>query len=372
MRIRLALLALGALAQSGCAGLGYYAQSIHGQLSLLAKRKPIAALSESPELSEEQRNTLRTVLDIRSFASEELRLPDNASYRTYAELGRPYVVWNVFATPEFSLQPKVWCFPIVGCVSYRGYFSENRAEAYAEQLRGAGFDTYVGGVRAFSTLGWFADPVLSTMLDQSPAALAAVIFHELAHQRLYLKGETGFNEAFAVTVEREGVQRWLRARDRLPALEDYRRKGVQRESFLTLIDTTRRQLTALYRQPIEAERKRQQKALILQGLQQAVARNKLLSEARDYERWLASGLNNAKLASVATYYDLVPAFQRLLAFQEDDLAAFYRASEVLATLATDERRLLLAELLESRPTELVAQDPASQENTAQPPTGVGG
>lgn len=364
-RFSWALLALGALAQSGCSGLSYYAQSIHGQLSLLAKRKPIAALSENPKLSEERRHALRTVLDIRSFASEELHLPVNASYRTYADLGRPYVVWNVFATPEFSLQPKLWCFPVVGCVSYRGYFSEKRAQAYAEQLRAGGLDTYVGGVRAYSTLGWFADPVLSTMLDQSPAALAAVIFHELAHQRLYLKGETAFNEAFAVTVEREGVQRWLRARDGLQTLRAYRRKGEQRERFLALVDATRRQLVALYRQPMDAAPKRQQKALILQGLQEAVERSEELNEAHDYAVWLASGLNNAKLASVATYYDLVPAFQRLLAFQNGDLAAFYRASEVLATLDTDERRILLSELLESQPIELVAQHPASQEDTAQ-------
>jgi predicted aminopeptidase len=343
-------------------------------LNLLAKRKPIVAVSEKAELSEELRHTLRTVLDIRSFATEELHLPDNASYRTYADVGRPYVVWNVFATAEFSLRPKAWCFPIVGCVNYRGYFSEKRAKAYAEQLRAAGFDTYVGGVRAFSTLGWFADPVLNTMLDQSPAALAGVIFHELAHQRLYLKGDTGFNEAFAVTVEREGVERWLRARGRLQALQAYQRKEVQREHFLALIDAARCQLADLYRQPIEAEKKREQKALILQGFQQTAERSQVLNEARHYAAWLASGLNNAKLASVATYYDWVPAFQRLLAFQEHDLEAFYRASEVLATLGSDERHLLLSELLETGPTELVAEDwvPRADTATARPPTEVGG
>jgi predicted aminopeptidase len=371
MRLRVALLALGALAQSGCAGLGYYAQAIHGQLSLLAKRKPIAALSENPELSEETRGSLRTVLDIRSFASKELHLPDNSSYRTYADLGRPYVVWNVFAAPEFSLKPKVWCYPIVGCVSYRGYFSATQARAYAEQLRAAGFDTYVGGARAFSTLGWFADPVLSGMLDQSPEALAAVIFHELAHQRLYLKGDTGFNEAFAVTVEREGVERWLRSRGCPRALQAYQRKGAQRGRFLELVEAARRQLRALYRQPIGAERKRQQKALILSALQDAVLGSEVLRETRDYERWLASGLNNAKLASVATYYDLVPAFQRLLAFQEGDLQAFYRASEVLATLDVDDRRMLLSELQESAASEYVAHDPAPLEDSAYPETRYG-
>lgn len=370
MGLRLALLALGALAQSGCSGMSYYAQSIHGQLSLLAKRKPIAALSENPGVSEELRTRLRTVIDIRAFASEELQLPDNASYRTYAQLDRPYVVWNVFATPEFSLKPKVWCFPVVGCVSYRGYFSEDRARRYAEQLRAAGFDTYVGGVRAFSTLGWFADPILSTMIDQSPAALAGVIFHELAHQRLYLKGDTAFNEAFAVTVEREGVERWLSARGWQQTLADYRRKAKRREHFLELISATRRELAALYRRPIDAERKRQQKAVIFRRLQETASGSESLVEASEYKAWLASGLNNAKLTSIATYYDLVPAFQRLLAFQDHELAAFYRASEVLATLGIDERNMLLSELLESEPMDPVAEDPARQETMSQPPMGV--
>ncbi len=368
MRLRLALLAFGALAQSGCSGIGYYTQSIHGQLSLLGKRKPIAALSESHSLSEQLRGTLRTVLDIRSFASQELHLPDNASYRSYADVGRPYVVWNVFATPELSLEPKVWCFPIVGCVSYRGYFSETRAQAYAERLQAAGFDTYIGGVRAFSTLGWFADPVLSTMVSQSPTALAAVIFHELAHQRLYLKGDTGFNEAFAVTVEREGVERWLRARGWLRELQVYRREVAQRHRFLDWVDATRRQLSALYQQPIGANAKRQRKALILSSLQDSQRRGEAIGEIGDYRRWFESGLNNAKLASVATYYDLVPAFQRLLAFQDNDLAAFYRASELLAGLDTDERRLLLSELSADRSPRQVARDPLRQEHRVRPVT----
>lgn len=371
MRFRLALLALGALAHSACSGIGYYAQSIHGQLSLLAKRKPIAALSESPRLSEELRGTLRSVLDIRSFASEELHLPDNASYRTYADLGRRYVVWNVFATPEFSLKPKVWCFPIVGCVSYRGYFSAAQAHAYAERLQAVGFDTYVGGVRAFSTLGWFADPVLSTMVDHSPTTLAALIFHELAHQRLYLKGDTEFNEAFAVTVEREGVERWLRARGELHELQAYRRKSAQRHCFLKRIDALRRQLTVLYQRSLSAEAKRQQKELIFRSLATRARRGEAMKETSDYERWFASGLNNAKLASVAMYYQLVPAFQRLLTFQENDLAAFYRASELLAALDTDERRLLLSELLEGGPTGRVAHDRTPPENAAQPPNSLG-
>lgn len=345
-RFRRVVLALGAITQGACSGLGYYAQSIDGQLGLLAKREPITRLVEDAGLGEELRATLRTVLDIRTFASQELHLPDNASYRTYADVGRSHAVWVVFATPEFSLQPRSWCFPVVGCVSYRGYFSEHAASRYAGKLSSAGYDTYVGGVRAFSTLGWFADPLLSTMLDQSPTALAAMIFHELAHQRLYLKGDTRFNEAFAVTVERAGVERWLRARGDREALQAYRRSAAQHEQFLSLIDVTRDQLTTLYRQPLAAQDKRQHKAQIFRGLQEAVERSEALHQTVDYARWVAAGLNNAKLASVATYYHLVPAFQRLLAFHEHDLVAFYRACETLAALATDERNALLGELLE--------------------------
>ncbi len=343
---RRVILALGAITQGACSGLGYYVQSIDGQLGLLAKREPITRLVEDAGLGEDLRATLRTVLDIRTFASQELHLPDNASYRTYADVGRSHAVWVVFATPEFSLHPREWCFPVVGCVSYRGYFSAHAASRYAGKLSSAGYDTYVGGVRAFSTLGWFADPLLSTMLDQSPTALVAMIFHELAHQRLYIKGDTRFNEAFAVTVEREGVERWLRAWGDREALQTYRRSAAQHEHFLSLIDVTRDQLTTLYRQPLATQDKRRYKAQIFRGLQQAVKRSEALHQTADYERWVAAGPNNAKLASVATYYDLVPAFQRLLAFHEYDLVAFYRACETLAALATDERNTLLAELLD--------------------------
>jgi predicted aminopeptidase len=192
--LRWGVLALPALLLSACADLGYYAHTIQGQWEVLSKRQSIAGLLESPDTSQELRGKLDRVLLMREFAHRELMLPKNDSYKSYADLERPYVVWNVVAAPELSLEPRQWCFPVAGCVQYRGYFSEERARSFAEGLRRDGYDVYVGGVAAYSTLGWFDDPLLNTVLNRSDADLAAMIFHELAHQQLYLPGDSVFNE----------------------------------------------------------------------------------------------------------------------------------------------------------------------------------
>ena len=175
----------------------------------LSKREPIGRVIDDPSTPPALRAKLQEVTEIRDFASRDLSLPDNGSYRSYADVGRPYVVWNVVAAPEFSLNPRRWCYPIVGCVAYRGYFHETKARSYAAKLRGEGLDVSVGGVAAYSTLGHFSDPILNTMMGWDDVELASIVFHELTHQLLYARNDSSFNEALATTVEEEGVRRWL-------------------------------------------------------------------------------------------------------------------------------------------------------------------
>ena len=205
-----AAVALIAVSSVGC----YLLQSVRGQLSLMSKREPISAVIDKPSTPAALRVQLEAVTAIRDFASHDLGLPDNGSYRAYADVGRPYVVWNVVAAPEFSVDPKLWCYPIVGCVAYRGYFAEAGARRFAAGLRTDGLDVVVGGVAAYSTLGHFDDPILNTMMEWDDVELAAIIFHELTHQLLYVANDASFNEAFATTVEEEGVRRWLERQTR--------------------------------------------------------------------------------------------------------------------------------------------------------------
>ena len=207
---------------SACTAIDYYGQSISGHLGLMAKRTEVTKLIADEQTDENLKKELQTVLDIRAFASTELALPDNHSYRSYVDVGESYVLWNVVATGEFSLTPKNWCYPFAGCVAYRGYYAETDASAFADSLKDQGLDVFVGGVRAYSTLGWFDDPVLNTMLDRPFTYLAGVIFHELAHQQVYIKDDTTFNESFAVAVEREGVRRWFHRHDDSEGFKRYR------------------------------------------------------------------------------------------------------------------------------------------------------
>jgi len=332
---------------SSCSTVHYYAQAVSGQLELLQRRHPITELLASPEMEENVRLRLNEVLSIRQFATEQLQLPDNDSYTQYADLQRPYVVWSVFATPPFSLAPKNWCFPVVGCVSYRGYFSEAEAQSLADGLAAEGYEVYVAGIAAYSTLGWFADPVLNTMLLWSTPRLAGLIFHELAHQQLYIKDDTAFNEAFAMTVEYEGVKRWLdTVQDEAQTERYYRLQGYQQD-FTQLVLAMRDQLQALYQRQEISETERQ--ALKTQLFQQLQADYQQLKTTKwagfnGYDQWF-SEVNNAKLSSVVTYQAYVPAFQRLLAEQNYDLAAFYQAVAMLAGQPYAERQQRLQALL---------------------------
>jgi predicted aminopeptidase len=313
-------------------------QSVQGHLSLMSKREPIAQVIDDASTPQSLRTQLKAVTAIRDFASHDLGLPDNGSYRSYADVGRPYVVWNVVAAPEFSVDAKQWCYPIVGCVAYRGYFSERRARGFADRLRRKGFDVTVGGVAAYSTLGHFNDPVLNTMMSWNDVELAAIIFHELTHQFLYVPNDSSFNEALATTVEEEGVRRWLRAQGRDRDLAD---RLVQQEHYvavINLLSMTRAQLRAAYASGLAPDLMREKKRAAFASLHSSF---ELLKAGwgghAPFESWFAGDLNNAHLASIATYFTCVPGFERELAAAGGNLAAFYARVREIAKLDQQKR-----------------------------------
>jgi predicted aminopeptidase len=331
--LRLVLVAILIAALPGCGTL-YVMQAANGQWHVLRARKPIDAVVADPHTTPTVRDRLTEVQAARDFATRELKLPNNRSYRTYADLHRPYVVWNVVAAPEFSVHPKQWCFPVAGCVAYRGYFAEKRARSFAASLEKRGFDVTLDGIPAYSTLGKFADPVLSSMLRYGPDELAAIIFHELAHQLLYVKNDSQFNEAFAVTVENTGLERWLTLNGHADRIQHFREYSAREREFVELFAHTRTQLAQLYGSGLPPPQMREQKAAMFNALATAIRDLERRQGVHSplYEEWLSEGLNNARLASVATYYDCLPGFERLLAEQDNDLPRFYAAARELARL----------------------------------------
>lgn len=332
---RVLLTAVFMLPLSGC----YLLQAASGQMELTSKRQPIAKLLTDARTPEKLRGRLEYVSEARTFASQELGLPDNDSYRSYADVGRPYVVWNVFATDEFSVRPKRWCFPIAGCVVYRGYFAEDNAQSYARRLRLRGSDTAVGGVAAYSTLGHFKDPVLNTMLGWSDVQLASTLFHELAHQVVYVPGDSEFNEAFATVVEEAGLQRWLAARGRLQDLDAWNEQRERNAQFVGLLLQTRERLDALYRSdlPDDQKRDRKQYEFGVLKLEYDQLKTQQWKGYRGYDAWFSRTLNNAHLVSAATYYGCVPGLRRLLQSVDGSLPLFYDKARELAKETRDAR-----------------------------------
>lgn len=320
MRV-LALLAASALA--GCESLAYYAQAVGGHFALLGRARPVAEILAEGAAAPELRERLMLAQEIREFASRELKLPRNESYRRYADLGRPYAVWNVVATPEFSLAPVQSCFPVAGCVAYRGFFSREGAERHAARLRESGHDVFVYGVPAYSTLGFFADPLLSTFIGWPEVDLARLVFHELAHQLVYSRSDSTFNESFAVVVEEEGVRRWLAATGTEAQMENFRQARRRAAEFSALLDDARTRLGAIYRSGAAPEIVREKKRAELQRLGSDPV---FLRHAKRFE----TPPNNALLAAFGTYSELVPAFERLLAAEGGDLERFYARVRELA------------------------------------------
>jgi len=330
------------MALTGCGQLGYYAHCTQGHLALLTGRIPIVKLLSDPSTSDELAEQLREFSRIRDFASNELQLPDNDSYRSYSDLQRPYATRNVVAAKEFDLEPLLWCFPIAGCLPYQGFFERQRAESFAAELKKQGYDTYLYGVAGYSTLGWFDDPVLNTFLSRSPADRAGIIFHELAHQQLFLPNDPDFSEGFAMAVEQLGIEQWLAHKGSPVAADGYQKQLQREEDFSQLLGNLRQQLAALYRQPLCSDCKRQKKARLLASF---IADYDRWKKDRDndcgYDGWVTDQLNNAKLASVNTYHRMVASFRALFAQQGNDFARFYKAAHEISELPPNERIIRL-------------------------------
>lgn len=355
-----ALVLAGALA--GCADLRYYAQSIGGHSSLLQAARPVEQVLADPSISPDLRQRLRYAQDARTFASQALGLPDNRSYTEYADVKRPYVVWNVFATPELSLRLKQSCFPVVGCIDYRGYYSEADARRMAGELKAQGWDVHVGGVPAYSTLGWYPDPFVNTFIRLPPAEVARLVFHELTHQAVYAKNDTTFNESLATAVEQIGVERWLREPRNQSLRPAYEAFDARRRDFVALLLETRRQLAQAYGEtgarqgpapttpdpvglgPDEIERRRARKAEIIADLRSRYERMKRerWNGYAGYDAWFAQALNNAQFAAMGAYHQWVPALRamahRCESCRDGSLAPFLDEARELARLPYAERR----------------------------------
>lgn len=331
-----------ALLLPGCSSFGYYSSAVGGHMEVMQATRPISDVIDDPKCDPVLKAKLEEVRRIRDFASKELGLPDNQSYRTYADIKRNYVTWNVFAAPEFSLQPNNWCMLVVGCVSYRGFHDQKEAEQLASELRKQGFDTYVGGIPAYSTLGYFSDPVLNTFLRSGTIAVARLIFHELSHQVLFVEGDTVFNESFATAVENEGLRRWL-AHKATPEVKNSVTAQQQRyAAIVELVGSYRGKLQEIYSSDLPVAAKRQAKADVFAEIRRTyLSQQEALGAPPTYKAWLEQDFNNAKLASLGLYTQLLPAFETLIEAEGHDLPRFYRRVAQMVSLPFAERRAAL-------------------------------
>lgn len=338
-------LLLCALALSACGNVGYYSHLAEGQYGLLSARQPIEAILADAKADGKLKERLRLVQEARRWASKNLLLPDNASYTTYADLKRPYVVWNVFAAPELSLEPVQHCFLVVGCLAYRGYFDRTQAEAEAARLAREGYEVHVGGVPAYSTLGWFDDPVTNTMLRWTDEHVVGTVFHELAHQLLYVKNDTVFVESFAQFVEDQGLSQFLAERG--GANDEHLQRRARQKQFVNMVLTARDRLDQVYRSRASAAEKRQRKAEVFEQMRADYVRlrNEAWNGFAGYDAWFADGaLNNAKLLPFALYDEFKPAFAALFQQEDGDWARFYEAARRLGKLPAEQRRTRLVQL----------------------------
>ena len=312
------------LALAGCADLGYYWHSASGHLEVMERRVDIDEMLADAELEAGLRERLELIKEIRRFSVERLDLPDNDSYLSYAELDRPYLIQNLFAAPEFSTQLYRWCYPVVGCASYRGYYDDERLQAYVEELEAEGFEVYIGKVSAYSTLGWFDDPVLSTFIDWPDHRLAGLLFHELMHQQIYIDDDTTFNESLATAVQQVGTELWLESRNREDQIERMSEWLRYRAEVMALIEATRGRLDGIYQRDIDDGPKRDLKAETFERARRMHAEIAARHGIRSgYTRWFAGELNNAKIGSVSTYNAMTPAFIAMIRAFDYDFSGFY-------------------------------------------------
>lgn len=358
------VLLLAGLGVSGCHTLSFYGQAVKGQYQIFAHQESIDKLATEKDTPAPLKQRFELLRDLRTFAKTDLQLPTDDHYRKYVDVHRPFVVWNVEAAPEFSMEPKTWWYPLLGSLEYRGYFSKSGATNYAAYLRAQGLDVSVGGVGAYSTLGWFKDPVLNTFIFEPDADLAEIIFHELAHQRLFARGDTDFNEAFATTVGQEGARRWLKARGNTFALKDYLSHLQRSDQFVHLVMHTRAQLQVLFgdEQTPDGKIKASAKSNGVSNEELRLHKKKILGDMQaqyvrlksewggdtEYDAWFAHPINNAQLNSVAAYYDFVPAFEQLLTANNGDMQQFYQAAERLSKRPKPDRHEELRILARTR------------------------
>lgn len=363
--VRRLLLVFMLAAVTGCQTVSYYSQAIRGQCHLLASRQPVRKLLDDPKTDPVLKGQFRLTLRLREFAAAALNLPTNGHYLDFVQLDRPYVVWNVHASPEFSLTAKEWTYPVVGRLKYRGYFSERAARGYADQLAAKGYDVYVEGVRAYSTLGWFKDPLCSSFIHLPEPELAELLFHELAHQRVFIRGDTDLSEAFATTVAEEGVRRCLCAAGNAAADQHYQLALQHNQQFVQLLAAARQRLESLYQAFDQIRHQsstqtgrdlepffRQAKACLVQSLREDYRQMRTTwGGDHSYDAWMDHPLNNAQLNTIDTYYRWVPALHELLRQHQGDLIRFYTEVQRLSRLPQKKRQAKLAELLSaSAPT----------------------
>ena len=323
---------------SGCADIGYYWNNARGHLAVMDKRIDIEDLLADDGIDPELHERLVLVREIRRFSIDRLGLPENGSYLSYVELERPYVLQNLFAAPEFSTRLQRWCYLVIGCASYRGYYDEQRLLDYVDKLKAEGLEIYISHVPAYSTLGWFDDPVLSSFVYWPDYRLAGLIFHELTHQQVYIDDDTTFNESLASAVQQVGTELWLQSRDDAEELGRLSRWLAYRGEVIALIESTREQLAGIYRRDIPDDRKRALKSAAFAAAREA---HTLVAEKHGtsggFTAWFADELNNAKIGSVAAYNDAVPAFVNMIRAHEADFAAFFDYAAAIGRLDKQRR-----------------------------------
>ena len=336
MSLRILLLA-SVMLLTACNSMSYYGQAIKGHLDLVAREQPIEELLDSEQTDAVLKDKLRIALEARDFATSAMGLPQNDSYTTYADLERPYAVWNVIATPKYSVQADKWCYLIVGCLNYRGYFAMEEAQRHAEELRTQGKDVMVGGAAAYSTLGWLDDPLLNTIVSRSESSMIGIIFHELAHQVVYFDGDTAFNEAFATAVEYEGLRRWYDAKNNAVAYEQYRDKKMQQAMIYQKLQAVRNELDLIYQQPVTDAEKQLRKQQVFASLKSWYQQWRTEYAYDGFDSWMQQDLNNAHLALIATYQEMVPDFEAVLASVNGNMQAFYDIIQSMTNLDNDTR-----------------------------------
>lgn len=338
--MRLTVIIIGLVFFSGCSSINYYSEIVGGHLDIISKTEDIDDVLKDNKTTEKVKKKLRLVKDVKKFAVDKLYLPDNDSYTEYVDLKRDYVLWSVVATPELSIKPYKSCFLIVGCMNYRGFFNEESAEEFANDLKEKGFDVSINGVAAYSTLGWFDDPVTNTMTRWRDTQLAGLIFHELTHQKLYIDSDTTFNESLAVTIQYEGIVRWLKEKNEIEAIDKYKSYNNRRKQFLELVLNTHNELKELYESELSDEQKRAQKKTIFEKMKSQYAELKKSWDGYSgYDNWFNKDLDNAKLALISTYNGYVEGFKAILNKDcEGDVKCFFNKVSKLSEKNFEERK----------------------------------